>query len=222
MPPSVLAEIEKLKAEKKKVPENNNNNNNDNEVPVEAIEEKSEKKSEKEENENEEENNEENEEEEKNEEINNNNNNNNNNNEENEKIEIKEVKKEEKKIEKFGTQTNKAKVVKIFRNGDKHHTGDLFSIHQKKYKTLEQLFIDITQKVGISTGNVRKLVRLSKDGKKMNISSFEQIKDGQSLVACGAEPLKVDLGLLLFYYFIILLFLDNYLKIYLFYFSNII
>lgn len=33
--------------------------------------------------------------------------------------------------QKFGTQAKKAAVVKLFRNGDKHHTGETFTINTK-------------------------------------------------------------------------------------------
>lgn len=44
-----------------------------------------------------------------------------------------------KPIEKFGTQTEKAKIIYVFRNGDKHHEGVKMSVHPKKFKTFDQV-----------------------------------------------------------------------------------
>lgn len=43
------------------------------------------------------------------------------------------------KLEKFGTQTEKAKVIYVFRNGDKHHIGYKFTVHATKYKSWDQV-----------------------------------------------------------------------------------
>jgi hypothetical protein len=96
--------------------------------------------------------------------------------------------------QKFGVQTAKGKVIQVFRNGDKHHTGDRFVIHAKKYKNLEQLYTDITMKVSESTGPVRKLIYLNEDGTKKIISSLDEIRDKSNVIACGAGAFKADLG----------------------------
>ena len=101
---------------------------------------------------------------------------------------------EETKKEKFGVKTEKGKVIKVYRNGDKHHEGDRFVVHPKKYKTLDQLHADITSKVGVVTGPVRKLVYLKKDGTCTVISSFDDIIDKTRVLACGPAAPKVDMG----------------------------
>mmetsp|Transcript_125051 Transcript_125051/g.186779 ORF Transcript_125051/g.186779 Transcript_125051/m.186779 type:complete len:395 (-) Transcript_125051:76-1260(-) len=95
--------------------------------------------------------------------------------------------------EKFGVQTEKGKIIKVYRNGDKHHEGDRFVVHPRKYKTLEQLYADITTKVGVVTGPVRKLVYLKEDGSCKVVSSFDDILDKTKILACGPAAPKVDL-----------------------------
>lgn len=118
-----------------------------------------------------------------------------------EETEEPESSSETKKNEKFGVQTEKGKVIKVYRNGDKHHEGDRFVVHQRKYKTLDQLHADITTKVGIVTGPVRKLVYLKKDGTFKTINSFDDIKDKSRVLACGPGAPKVDMGKKFFAFF---------------------
>lgn len=101
---------------------------------------------------------------------------------------------ESEKKEKFGVKTEKGKVIKVYRNGDKHHEGDRFVVHPRKYKTLEQLYADITTKVGIVTGPVKKLAYLKKDGTFTTVSSFDDIKDKSRILACGPTAPKVNMG----------------------------
>lgn len=42
--------------------------------------------------------------------------------------------------EKFGLQTETSKVIIVFPNGDKNHSGHQMVIHPKKYKTFDQVF----------------------------------------------------------------------------------
>ena len=102
--------------------------------------------------------------------------------------------KKEGKIEKFGTQTDKGKILRVYRNGDKHHEGDRFVVHAKKYKTLDQLCTDITLKVGVSTGPVKKLVYLHENAPPKVIASLDEIQDRTCVLACGAEAVKENLG----------------------------
>jgi hypothetical protein len=44
-----------------------------------------------------------------------------------------------KPIEKFGTQTEKGKVIYAFRNGDKHHKGVKIIVHPTKFKNFDQV-----------------------------------------------------------------------------------
>ena len=97
-------------------------------------------------------------------------------------------------MEKFGIQTDKGKVIKVYRDGDKHHEGDRFVVHPTKYKTLDQLLSDITTKVGVVTGPVRKLVYLKQDGTFSVVGSLEEVRDKTRVLACGPAPPKVDLG----------------------------
>jgi hypothetical protein len=43
------------------------------------------------------------------------------------------------KLEKFGTQTNKGKIIMCYRNADKHHQGVRITIHPTKFKTYDQV-----------------------------------------------------------------------------------
>ncbi len=51
----------------------------------------------------------------------------------------------DKKMEKFGTQTEKGKVITAFRNGDKHHQGVKITIHPTKLKTYDQVSVQFIQ-----------------------------------------------------------------------------
>ena len=43
-----------------------------------------------------------------------------------------------KPIEKFGVQAEKARVITVFRNGDRHHDGAQITLNMKKFKTYDQ------------------------------------------------------------------------------------
>ena len=43
-----------------------------------------------------------------------------------------------KPIKKFGVQAEKARVITVFRNGDKHHAGEQITMNMKKFKTYDQ------------------------------------------------------------------------------------
>eukprot|EP00011_Vannellida_sp_DIVA3-517-6-12_P007905 CAMPEP_0114618080 /NCGR_PEP_ID=MMETSP0168-20121206/7523_1 /TAXON_ID=95228 ORGANISM="Vannella sp., Strain DIVA3 517/6/12" /NCGR_SAMPLE_ID=MMETSP0168 /ASSEMBLY_ACC=CAM_ASM_000044 /LENGTH=434 /DNA_ID=CAMNT_0001829225 /DNA_START=9 /DNA_END=1310 /DNA_ORIENTATION=- len=96
------------------------------------------------------------------------------------------------KKQKFGVQTEKGKVIWVYRNGDKHHTGDRFVVHESRYKKLDQLYAAITDRVGISTGAVRKLVVIKNDRPAL-VRAFSDIQDHTNVVACGAEGVKKSL-----------------------------
>ncbi|KAL0477377.1 dcx, partial [Acrasis kona] len=51
----------------------------------------------------------------------------------------------------FGTQVDKAFVIYVFRNGDKHHSGEKLVVQPKKIKTFDQL-LQACNVVGIPTG----------------------------------------------------------------------
>lgn len=41
-------------------------------------------------------------------------------------------------IEKFGVQAEKARVITVFRNGDRHHDGVIITLNMKKFKNYDQ------------------------------------------------------------------------------------
>lgn len=43
--------------------------------------------------------------------------------------------------ERFGTKTDKGKVIFVYRNGDKHDAGTRMVIHEKKYKKIDQVIL---------------------------------------------------------------------------------
>lgn len=43
-----------------------------------------------------------------------------------------------KPIEKFGVQAEKARVITVYRNGDRHHDGAQITLNMKKFKTYDQ------------------------------------------------------------------------------------
>lgn len=87
---------------------------------------------------------------------------------------------------KFGTQTDKGKVIMVYRNGDKHHAGVRMIVHPTKFKTFAQLMEAMTKQVQLSTGAVRKVYTVG--GKKL--AGLEEIEDGGKYVATGAEALN--------------------------------
>jgi hypothetical protein len=89
--------------------------------------------------------------------------------------------------EKFGTQADKAYFIKIFRNGDKHHTGDKLTVHPKKIKTFDQL-LQACNVIQLPTGSVRKLFTPS--GKA--IKSLEEIEDNGNYICAAGEQLNKE------------------------------
>lgn len=90
--------------------------------------------------------------------------------------------------QKFGTQATKAPTVKLFRNGDKHHAGETFTV--KQVKSLDQLYDKVTSIVKLPTGAVRKIY---KEGGKISIKKLEDLQDGGKYLCCGGEkPAEED------------------------------
>jgi hypothetical protein len=87
----------------------------------------------------------------------------------------------------FGTQGDKAIAIHVFRNGDKHHTGEKLTIHPKKIKTFDQLLLACNV-VALPTGAVRKLV--TPGGK--SIKTLQEIQEGGNYICCGGEVLSKD------------------------------
>jgi len=91
-------------------------------------------------------------------------------------------------IQKFGLQTEKAKVIYVYANGDKHHKGVKVTLHATKFKTFDQLKNNLTKEVKISTGAVRQI--FNTDGKV--IKTLGEFEDGGKYIAAGAEKLDMD------------------------------
>jgi len=89
--------------------------------------------------------------------------------------------------QKYGTQATKAPNITLFRNGDKHHTGELFTV--KLVKTMEQLYDKASTLVKLPTGAVR---RIYKAPGKVSVKNIEELEDGGKYLCCGGEKPMVD------------------------------
>ncbi|KAN0035968.1 hypothetical protein ACTA71_005266 [Dictyostelium dimigraforme] len=92
-------------------------------------------------------------------------------------------------IDKFSVQTEKAKVIMCFRNGDRYHSGERATVHSTKFKTYDQLKEQLSKQVKLPTGPVRKLY-LASSGKL--VKTMEEIIDGEYYVCAGGETLNPD------------------------------
>eukprot|EP00128_Syssomonas_multiformis_P008092 Colp12_sorted_trinity150504_noHs@34669 len=87
--------------------------------------------------------------------------------------------------QKFGTQADKPITITIFRNGDKHHTGEKIPPGKMKtFKTLDQLKDHATGTVKLVTGPVRKIY---KQDLKTVVSKLEDFEDGGKYLCVGGE-----------------------------------
>jgi hypothetical protein len=91
-------------------------------------------------------------------------------------------------VEKFGTQSEKGRVILAFRNGDKHHTGLKVTVHSTKFKTFDQLKEFLSKEVKLPTGAVRQI--FTHDGKL--VKKLEDLEDGGKYVCAGAEAFNKD------------------------------
>lgn len=91
--------------------------------------------------------------------------------------------------QKFGVQAKKAAVVKLYRNGDKHHTGEQFTVNTKTITSMTQVYEKVSGLVKIPTGAVRKIWR---SNLKSTVKSVDEFEDGQSYICTGAEPVDID------------------------------
>jgi len=92
--------------------------------------------------------------------------------------------------EKFGTQASKAAAIKLYRNGDKHHTGETLTLNLKLIKTMDQVLDKASTLVKLPTGAVRKIY---KKNLKTTIKSLEDFEDGGVYLCCGGEkPATMD------------------------------
>jgi len=94
-----------------------------------------------------------------------------------------------KPIQKFGTQTEKGKIIHAFRNGDKHQaSGVRMVIHPTKVKSFDQLKAEMSKKVGLPTGPVLKVFTAD----RKQVKNLEDFEDGGLYICTGAEKLKED------------------------------
>ncbi|GAM26347.1 hypothetical protein SAMD00019534_095220 [Acytostelium subglobosum LB1] len=90
----------------------------------------------------------------------------------------------------FKIGTEKAKVIRAFRNSDKVHGGERITIHATKFKTYDQLKEHLSSKVCLVTGPVRKV--FSFDGKQ--VKTMDDFMDGQNYICCGGEPVNLEIN----------------------------
>lgn len=94
-----------------------------------------------------------------------------------------------KKLQKFGTQSAKGRVIWAYVNGDKHHKGTKFVIHHKKFKTMEQLKLLMSNKMVLPTGPVLKVLHYDPALPRLveEVKSLDDFIDNHHYVVCGAE-----------------------------------
>jgi hypothetical protein len=91
--------------------------------------------------------------------------------------------------QKFGVQAKKAAVVKLFRNGDKHHNGETFTVNTKTITSMTQVYEKVSGLVRLPTGAVRKIWRSNLKSTIKDVADFE---DGQHYICTGAEPIDTE------------------------------
>ena len=74
-------------------------------------------------------------------------------------------------------------------NGDKHHKGTKFVIHHKKFKTMEQLKLLMSNKMVLPTGPVLKVLHYDPALPRLveEVKSLDDFIDNHHYVVCGAE-----------------------------------
>ena len=83
---------------------------------------------------------------------------------------------------KFGTQASKSAVITLFRNGDKHHKGEEYTV--RGVKNMEQVMDKASSLVKLPTGAVRKMYKV---GGKVTVKSLDELEDGHKYLCCGGE-----------------------------------
>jgi len=93
--------------------------------------------------------------------------------------------------QKFGTQAAKSANITLYRNGDKHHKGETFTV--KGVKNLEQLLDKASNLVKLPTGAVRKMY-FYKTGTstRATVKTLEELVDGGIYLCCGGEKPAED------------------------------
>jgi len=80
----------------------------------------------------------------------------------------------------------KAKVIRLFRNGDRKSNPVKITLNLKRFPTMDHLLKHTTQEVKLVTGSCRKICDLQGNP----IRKLADFFDGQEYVACGGEPFK--------------------------------
>jgi hypothetical protein len=88
--------------------------------------------------------------------------------------------------QKYGVQAVKVPFIKLFRNGDKHHKGEMFKV---KFNTFDQMKVAATNSVQLVTGAVQKFYKVDL---RTRVTKLEDFEDGQSYLCCGGEKPKKD------------------------------
>eukprot|EP01132_Coremiostelium_polycephalum_P002512 gene2512-3110_t len=95
-----------------------------------------------------------------------------------------------KPMQKFGVQTEKGKIIHCWRNGDKYQeTGARILVHATKFKTYDQLKVEMSKKVELFTGSVSKVYSMDKKLMK----TLDDFQDGFNYICCGAEALNTEM-----------------------------
>lgn len=95
----------------------------------------------------------------------------------------------DKQIPKFGTQVEKGRRIKVFANGEPLHTGREVLVNKTRFRTFEQLKLELSKVLGTGAKPVKHV--FSSQGLS-EVTSLEEIADGGRYVCCGVEPLFRD------------------------------
>mmetsp|Transcript_6943 Transcript_6943/g.25961 ORF Transcript_6943/g.25961 Transcript_6943/m.25961 type:complete len:300 (-) Transcript_6943:140-1039(-) len=85
--------------------------------------------------------------------------------------------------QKYGTQASTSIKARFFRNGDKHHQGEVVVLDPRRFNDLDKLRSHLDCVVTLSTGPVLSIKTIG--GKK--ITKLEQLEDGHDYFAVGGE-----------------------------------
>eukprot|EP00727_Mastigamoeba_balamuthi_P014826 m51a1_g997 hypothetical protein (769) ;mRNA; f:548088-554906 len=91
---------------------------------------------------------------------------------------------------KFGTQAEKAKKITVFPNGDPKHKGKEMLVSEKRFRTFEQLRIEMSKVLGMGTKPVMRVY--DNDAGLAHVTKLDQIADGGRYICCSSEPLMKD------------------------------
>jgi len=90
--------------------------------------------------------------------------------------------------QKSTADTTKAKVIFVCRNGDAKWEGKKLVVSKQKFRNWSQLLTELSAKVQLPTGPVRKLYILP--GFQAVAENIDDLQDGGQYVCCGAEGLE--------------------------------